>query len=302
MKRNNIIHNWIVLLILGFSMCSLCVCYAAVVDTGTVTNKKSEAMDFIFSKEYEDDFKVKLIADSAYGNSFDLIHSKNTSSPLEAYMDYNHMILNISGVEAFDLTDFVNGNVNLAIDYRMIEDKNSNGTNVLVGVYDLGNIPFFLSGDDPYWRIGNNNGVWGIGIPDIGIPDEVYKLTPENLTGFCGYNTITTYKQRVLKGTITIGKFLSCQDNTIDINLSSLGLSDEINRKIIANGEKSSTLEIMANYYFSIPFEVNQETSEDIAGSSGAISYDLLSNHPRVQGKITLKKRIKVIHDMENKS
>lgn len=301
MKCNNLIHNWIILFVVGLSMCSLCISYAATVDTKTANDIKIQNLNFTFPEEYKNDFLIKLITNADNENNIsDLKHNKRQVTPLDAFMEYNDKTLNISGVEAFVLEDLQNGKVSLAIDYLMLHGKKQDkAANVSIGIYGLGNIPFFLSLDEPYWRLSNSQGVWGIGIPDIGIPDEIYKLIPENLSDLYGYNTITSYNNGVVKGSITIGKFITGMSKTPEINLSSLGLSNEINQEIIANKEESSTLEIMANYYFSVPFGLNKETSEEILEPTQAISYDVLTNRPKVQGKITLKSYIKVIHDIK---
>ena len=247
MKGNNLIHNWIILFVLGLSMCSLCISYATTVEADTNLNK-TNVINYIFSEENADDFKIKLISNA---KSEDLIEhvKQDMGYPLEAYIEHNYKTLNISGVEAFNLNDFKNGRVNLAIDYSLTKEKDhvSSGS-TKVGIYDLGSIPFFSAGNNPYWRIVNQNGSWGIGIPDIGIPDKILELIPENLTGFSGYNMVNSINQDAVKGTVVIGKFLPHTGEITEIKLSSLGLPQKINQELCANGEKESTLEIKTNY------------------------------------------------------
>ncbi len=297
MRDTDIIHNWIILFVIGLGMCSLCVGYAASADTGAGKGTGIKVLGYAFTKEYEDDFSIKLRSDLAKDNTAD---STSGVNPLEAFIEYNYKTLNISGVESFGLRDFINGKVNLAIDYRMIRDKDRDGAgDAQTGTYDLGNIPFFLSGDKPYWRLVNRNGAWGIGIPELGIPEEIFKLIPENLTGLSGYNNIRIDPKGVVKGTITIGRFPSVSGAVPEINLSSLKLSDAMNREIMANREEYSILEIMANYYFSVPFGLDRETSDTLLDPAGAVNYILLAEFPQVQGKVTLKTQVKVIHEIE---
>ncbi|GEM_PF-3571648 len=301
MKENTIVHNWTILFAIGLSMCSLGVSYAAAVDAGDVVNKISKTPDFIFTKEYEDDLKIYLLEGTIDENNMLLPVCKDTVQPLEAYSEHNYKTLNISGAEAFNLSDFTGGKVSFAVNYRMTGNKNrEEASEAGTGVCDLGNIPFFFSGEEPYWRLGNHNGAWGIGTPDIGIPRKIYELLPDYIADLHGFNTITSYKNGMVRGTVTIGKLLSHTAETAEINLSSLELPDKINRGIIANGEKSSALEIMADYYFSAPLALNPKTDEDIpAVSDKAVFSDLFTDRLRIQGKITLKIRVKVIHDID---
>lgn len=301
MKGGNIFHNLITLLVAGLFLWGLYASYAAAVVTDPVrNNNQTEGTAFTFSREYEEDIKLKLIWDTVKADNDGKPGNSGTSSPLDAYLEYKGGTLSINGTEAFNMEDFLRGSISLGIDYRMVEDPTFKGSEkVGTGVCDLGNIPFFLAGEEPYWRIANRNGAWGTGIADIGVPDEIYQLIPRNITGLLGYNDITSYQDGELKGTVTIGKFTSCTSASPVIPLSSLGLSGKINQEILANGEKSGTLEIVANYYFSIPLSLSQETSEDILNPAAAVSYDLLTDHPQIQGKITLRTHVKVVHDMD---
>ncbi|QHQ60064.1 hypothetical protein Ana3638_04115 [Anaerocolumna sedimenticola] len=145
MKGNNLIHNWVILFVIVLSMCSLCVSYAATVDADTDFNK-SNGINYIFSEDHSDDFKIKLLSN---GKDMDLLNNirQDIGYPLEAYIEHNYKTLDISGVEAFNLGDFNNGLVNLAIDYRLTREKNKKPSqSAKVGIYDLGSIPFFIPG------------------------------------------------------------------------------------------------------------------------------------------------------------
>ncbi|WMJ85687.1 hypothetical protein [Anaerocolumna sp. MB42-C2] len=299
MKGNNLIHNWIILFVLGLSMCSLCIFYATTVEADTNLNK-TNVINYIFSEENPDDFNIKLISNAKDEDIID--HAKqDIGYPLETYIEHNYKTLNIGGVEAFHLEDFNNGLVNLAIDYSLTKEKDRESSeSAKAGIYDLGSIPFFYTGENPYWRIVNHNGSWGIGIPDIGIPDKILELIPENLTGFSGYNMVNSINQDAVKGTVVIGKFSPHTGEITEIKLSSLGLPQKINQELCANGEKESTLEIKTNYYFSVPLGINEKTSNEMRIPTMAANLQFLTNHPQIQGKITVTINIKVIHDTEN--
>jgi hypothetical protein len=317
MKGNKLIHNWVILLLTGLSLCCLGIGYAVRADADPVKENIPSTPSFIFSRENDEDFKLKLVYNQAREKAA-------SGAPLEAYMDYDNKTLRISGAEAFDLTDFIHGSVSLAIDYRMTKDRHRQNTSqVTPGVYDLGNVPLFLTREDPYWRIVNKGGAWGIGLPDIGIPESIYQLIPENISGLLGYNTITSYKKGVLKGTVSFGNYslrgnlvpkgeamsqenlnslendLQNSDKTPEINLSSLELPEKLNQEILSSGQKASILEIVANYYFSVPIGLDHKTSDDIRNPSSAAAYDILTGQPQIQGKITLRTLVKVVHDIE---
>ncbi len=225
-----------------------------------VTNETINNIDFNFESEYEDDFKVKF-----HNNT---VNKQETSEELEATIDNSEKILNITGMEAVDKSDLLSGERSIQIDYRLAATDLDNGV-LLVGgeVYDLGIIPFVLSKDEPYWKICNQNGSWGIGVPEIGIPKVVYELLPDSLGELHGYNTFTSYEDGVVKGTLTIKQLVPDKNTSPKINLTGLKLSDELNLEIVANELSSSTLVIMANYNFVVPFAL------EVKGKATLIMY-----------------------------
>lgn len=300
MKGWGIFHHWAALFVPGIFACTLYAVYAAAVTAAPAEKKVPVKDTFVFSKEYEDDFNLQLITDGYTGKNEIPVYSK-TCSPLEAFMEYSDKTLSISGTEAFNMEKFLSGSARISISYRMEEDSfGAEPRKAGEEIYDLGNVPFFLTGEEPYWRIANKNGSWGTGVPDIGIPDEVYRLLPQNITGLLGYNTVTSFTDGVLKGSVTIGQFLSrsLKLKSRVINLSSLKLPKGMNEEILAGGETGSILEIMANYYFSVPLILNQEENQEIKQPSLEDSYNLLRNCPGIQGKITLRMYVQVLNDM----
>lgn len=219
-----------------------------------------------------DDFKIDL-------------NTKNVAEELDATIINTGNIINISGMESFEMSELLSGEASISINYRL-EDVNFKNDlqQVVKGKYDLGIIPFQLSVEEPYpfWKINNNNGSWGIGVPNIGIPSAIYELLPGSLGELHGYNNITYYKNGVVKGTITIKQLVPGTYVVPEIKLSELGLSKDTNKKIIANKVESSRMEIMANYKFNIPF--------------------ICSSSLQVQGNATLRMYVNVIHDVTFKS
>ena len=219
-----------------------------------------------------DDFKIYL-------------DTKDAKVELDATLMNTGNVLNISGMESFEMSKLLSGEASISIDYRLEGvDLENDSQQVAKGIHDLGIIPFQLSVEDPdpFWKINNNNGSWGIGVPNIGIPSVIYELLPGSLGELQGYNNITSYKNGVVKGTITIKQLVPGSDVIPEIKLSELGLSQGINKKIIANKVESSRMEIMANYNFNIPF--------------------ISSSSLQVQGIATLRMYVNVIHDATFKS
>jgi len=230
------------------------------------------AMDYISPSENEDYyFKLSLLDNTAGAKN-----AASTVAELDATITKTGNTLYLSGMEPIAMSKLQSGDTSISMEYRFLDtDIPSDLLLDSEGTQDLGMIPFELSVDEPYWRISNINGQWGIGNIETAITSVVYELLPKNLGEMHGYNNITPYKKEAKIGTITIKQLVPITKGITEINLSSLGLSEEINQKIIANDVKSSSLEIMANYNFSVPFSL------------------------QVQGKATLIMYVNVIHDVK---
>lgn len=290
MRYKNRYQKWILLCAALVGMSRLGVSYAAWDHRNPILQKiATQTTNVIFASEYEDDTKVKLVY-----NTTDTENTKNTAfnesadTELDATITYTGKTLNISGMEAFAMSDLLSGEASLTIDYRLVNSELHYGLlQVEAGTYDLGVISLQLSIQAPYWRLCNGNGSWGVGVPEIeNIPFAVYELLPGNLGELHGINTIHSCENGVVKGSIGIVQLIPSEYEVPAIKLSSLELSDEINQAIVANQEISSNLEIMTNYNFSIPFELEQEES---------IVY---TNPMQMQGQATLRMYATVIHDI----
>lgn len=208
-----------------------------------------------FFAEYDDDFSIYL--DYA-----------DKSEKLDAIIENNGKSLTVSGMEAIDMNKLISGEAGIRIEYRLQASDLEDGLPTVADeTYDLGVIPFQLSAEDPYWKICNENGCWGIGEPELNlqeieIPEAVFDLLPESLGNLHGYNHVTSSENDVVKGTVTIKQLEPCTVINPTIDLTSLKLSDEVNREIAANDLESSNLEIMANYNFSIPLALDQANSK----------------------------------------
>jgi len=233
-----------------------------------VTTKDKE---YIFASEYEDYFKLSLV-----DNSTDKTNTASTAAQLDVTITNIENTLFLSGMEPFAMSELLSGVVSLSMEYKLVDFDLQNGLLLDTDeAQDLGNIPFQLSVEEPYWRISNKNGQWGIGNTETLIPNVVSELLPKSLVELRGYNNISSYKNGVAIGTISIKQLVPIMNEVPEINLSSLGLSEEINQKIIANDVKSSSLEIMANYNFRVSFGI------------------------QVQGVATVRMYVNVIHDLK---
>ena len=254
MGDTNKFKKRVILVAIMIGICSFGVSYSAWADTDMATQT--------------DDFMIHL-------------NTNNVAEELEATIINTGNVINISGMESFEMSDLLSGEASIIIDYRLEDVDLKNDLQQFVkGNYDLGMIPFKLSMEEPYpfWKVFNNNGSWGIGVPNIGIPSVIYKLLPVSLLELHGYNNITFNKGGVVRGTITIKQIISHTYIVPEIKLSELGFSKAINQKVNANEVESSRMEIMANYSFNVPF--------------------LCSNSLQVQGDATLRMYVNVIHDI----
>lgn len=304
MKARKRFHRLISLLLISF-MYSLYIGFAAPVITNSQDGEQLSCGIFSFAKENTEDFKLEIIRNRAREDFRNEGETDKRNISLDAYLEWNKKTLSVSGTEAVDLKAFLDGSVSLSISYVLKRDSvvKEEGVTALADiaaeVCDLGNIPFFLSVDEPYWRIVGKSGAWGIGVPGIGIPDEIYKLIPSSISGLLGYNTIKSYEKGKLSGTVSIGSFLNEETSLPSvIYLSNFGLPREINREIVSSGEKYSVLEIVANYYFSVPVLFNQKAGSDYFNTAKALDYTFYKTLPKIQGKITFRNQIKVIHDI----
>jgi hypothetical protein len=215
-----------------------------------------------FQSELESDFQLKLV------------HNNQKVEYLEAQVDYTDNLLKVTGLEAVNLEELLTGEAKLQIDYRMgfsnqydnkgplgKAESNSGDTepnlnkinNETTDTFHLGKIQFHRSMDEIFWRISNKNGSWGMGIRDISLPDIIRKILPEYINGLIGDNNITSISKEAIHGTITIYTDYPQARELSNITLDNFDLPKEIINKIIANGEKSSKLEVVANYNFYVP-------------------------------------------------
>lgn len=243
--------KWIIAGIVVIGILSLGTSYGAWANAHTIVhNVNTKALNFLFSSEYEDDFSI-------------LLDYADKSEKLDAIITNSGKTLKVSGMEAVDMDEILSGEASIRIEYRMEASDYQKGLlSTADEVYDLGIIPFELSLDEPYWKICNQYGSWGIGEPNIGIPPAVVDLLPESLGDLHGYNSVVSNNNGIVHGTITIRQLNPDKVEEPVIDLTSLKLSDEINLEIADNELESSELEIKANYNFSIPLVIEQSSSK----------------------------------------
>lgn len=254
MRRKDKYIKWILLCVAAIGISSLGASYAAWSNSNVmIGNVTTKTMDFLFSTEAEDGFKVKLVNNAAF------TRGESASVELDAIVKSTGKTLTISGMEAVDMSELLSGEASISIEYGLKAADEKNGLkSVADGTYDLGIIPFKLSEDKTYWKICSGNESWGSGDPELMIPDVAYKLLPTDLGELHGYNTITVNENGVIEGTITIKQLEPVISVLPTINLTELKLTDEMNQQITANGLETINLIIEANYNFSVPFVLDQ--------------------------------------------
>jgi hypothetical protein len=268
----------VLLLVLSLSVFSLNGSQAACLKENqrTETTGLLEQNLYYFAENLEE-FQIKAI----YRNKDNDTTLKSREYNLSAFITPNMNQIDISGVEPVLLKDFLCNTLNLEIDYSIIKvdlQKKEVKWNKNELEKQNGSINLILSEQDPYWRISNQNGVWGVGIPNIGIPQMIKEILPKKLEDVRIEYSSEIGKVNILNGKITL---LSPEDSTYEfsnINLSDLKLSKQLNQQIIKNQVGSSDLEIIANYDFSIPIEKEKLS---------------------IKGTVTFAIYIRVIHDIK---
>lgn len=86
------------------------------------------------------------------------------------------------------------------------------------------------------------------------IPEAVNKLLPDTFQGISAVNYIDVTSEGVLNGKIILYSRTPGEYQLSELTLSDLGLPKNVTNDIMANGIQTSTLELVANYNFSIPF------------------------------------------------
>ena len=243
--------KWVIAGILVIGILGLGTSYGAWANAHTIVNQvNTKVLDFIFSLEYEDDFSIWL-------------EYADKSEKLDAIISNSGKRLEVSGMEAVDMDQFLSGVASIRIDYRLEASDHQKGLlDIADETYDLGAIPFELSIDEPYWKICNQYGSWGIGKADIGTPAAVVELLPESLGELHGYNRVVSHSNGIVRGTITIQQLNPGIVEKPEIDLTSFNFSDEMNLEIADNELESSDLEVVANYNFSIPLAIDQSSSK----------------------------------------
>lgn len=279
---NKLRYQLPLILTIALSVCSLSVSAARHQDTRTP--------DFIFSSHEDTDISLK-IKDMNTGRE----------EQLETQITYTDKILEVTGLEPFSLEKLQNGTAGLEIYYSLAEshteEKPINSyekTENRERIVEIGEIPLTLSEDEPYWRICNENGSWGIGIRGIGIPEVIYQLLPENINGIKGisYNGIQTQENIKYNGNYK-NKIVLLKETPVEekqsILLTDLQLPENIIRQITADKVYQSKLEIMANYTFKIKVP-SKDINMDLNNCS--------ENSLWIKGKVTIRYAVDINHDI----
>ncbi|MDF2474490.1 MAG: hypothetical protein K0R21_2272 [Anaerocolumna sp.] len=214
------------------------------------------------SKQY---IKFEAVYDSDMQMRF--ISMDGATDIIDSDIYYTDHLMNLTGREAVSIDEFLGGNAILAIDYRMVKtylnkiplnfNQAIDDINILETASQKKEIPFYRSEDEVYWRISNKNTSVGIGVPSLEIPNIIDRLLPEKLNGVYAENIFPVTNKDVMDGTIWLYPKQTGKYEFQNITLDQLDLPDDIESKLKANGETASTLEILANYKFVIPFKVS---------------------------------------------
>lgn len=243
----------IFIIVIIMSINGLYICHAASYEKNLPTQEQvTKVAGMNFSSEYEDDLMVMTLPIDADTDdeSFNKLEYK-----LDSFIKNTGNSINISGVDSIDANELLNGQVLLRINYKIeILDSCKDILQVKLGEYDLGRILFRrdLNKQEPFWRICNSNGSWGLG-SDIITPDIIYQLIPRKIKVLYGYNTISSYEKGIITGFISIKVIESDQYKNTTISLDDLNLEPKMKDEIMANIVDLSSLEIMTNYNFKIP-------------------------------------------------
>lgn len=131
MKSRGRVHYWIILLLIGFYICSF---YVSNVTAVTVADwqmaDQLEGRIFTFLEENIEDFKLEIRSDKAMADHKDETEERKRGILLDGFLELNKKTLCISGTEPIDLKDFHDGSVSLTISYALCEkitekDKNT---------------------------------------------------------------------------------------------------------------------------------------------------------------------------------
>jgi len=266
---------------------ALSVCSSSVSAAG---HQDTETPDFIFSYHEDEDFALKI---------------KNMNTGKEEQLDtqitYTDKVLKITGLEPFSLEKLQNGTTDLEIYYTLADthagEKTIDSFEKLENresIAEIGEVPLTLSEDEPYWRVCNENGSWGIGIRGIGIPEVIYQLLPENMNCLKGISYNGMQSQESLKDN---GKYKNkivltqqTPEEKQSVFLTDLKLPENIMEQITANKINQSKLEIMANYNFKIKIPSKDRNTN--------LNPNEIENSLWINGKVTIRYTVDVKHDI----
>lgn len=260
---------------------------------------RNTTKDYIFYSEYEDDIKISLDYINNKIGSNEVI-TKDNSMKLESFITYTKDSITFAGTEGFSFHDLISGNANIRIEYKLkslvkpstYQINNTYQKKHLYHVEDtlsenleiyLETISFALEEDNLYWRISNQNGSWGIGIPDLETPRKIIKLIPKVIDNLHGYNRFVYDENGNIVANLVIEQKCLATD-VEEVKLSELELPPEINKMLTANHAMTSKLEIVTTYKFDIPFSTKNNVKSKV------------ENDKSINGTITLRILFDVIH------
>lgn len=217
--------------------------------------------EYVVYTDKEEDINLQLIYQATTENK--------SPQSIEAYYTYGRDMISFDGTEAIPVKLLEQGSARLGIKYQLrltgMEGKQETGINT------LGSLSMNLSDKEPYFKIMNDKGSWGIGTADVSLTGKIQKLLPESLDGFLVRNSFMLNKG-IYEGLVTIYKTEDMAEAEKSIPLKSLGLTEKIISEIQQSGQEYSMLELLASYNFTLPL-INLEGQDSPYPLKGQITF-----------------------------
>jgi len=201
--------------------------------------------EYVFYTDGEESINLQLIHQATTENKI--------PQSIEAYYTYEKDMISFDGTEAVLTNLLEQGRAWLGIKYCLKTNKTAEQPEA--GIDTLGRLSMKLSDKEPYFRIINERGSWGIGTTGVLITEEIYRLLSESIDDFTVQNYFMLNRGNY-EGLLTLYKAgsLTEGEEVIEsiIPLEKLGLSEKLINEIQQSSQEYSTLELIATYDFSL--------------------------------------------------
>ncbi|BCJ96705.1 hypothetical protein acsn021_42740 [Anaerocolumna cellulosilytica] len=226
---------------------------------GSLKLQPRDSSEYVFYTDGEESINLQLIHQATAENQ--------SPQSIEAYYNYGKDIIGFDGTEAILTSLLEQGRAQLGIKYYFKTNKIVEKPEA--GIDTIGSLTMKCTDKEPYFRIINEKGSWGVGTDGVILTEEIKRLLPESIEGFTVQNYFMRNKNKY-EGILTLSKAGNQAEEENTISLKELGLSKKIMEEIQQSGQVYSTLELLA-------------------------TYDLLLKLPfPLKGQITMKKYIQI--------